>query len=500
MNQLQNQKLNHFIITFAVIISTLKWLMMLTANRFLIFISVVISIYLLGRMIWIGQFKYLKRKPRTIVAFWAGILLLWVASLPVGLFGLSSFFKVAFPLTGDQFTWLTVNRHWLALLGAVIYISLFCWLLLMRHFFVNLLAMPETRFEAAFKITAKSVSLKDLWFSIRLVLQAIVVITGLIIALAGVNYLLPLKATLVISEGIANLVVPIIEARLFLQLFALAKPGPVATFKNCFGYLTIAFGLVSIMGINFNSQTSKPTQQTIIVHRGVINNNGQPNTIGALKRSARHHFPFVEMDVQETKDRFFICAHDDTILIPHLGHREINRLNLRTIQKYHHVELFQQYLQTANRLGQPLIVELKVTNQSDRQMGSRFAKAFGAEMLKQPNMVHSTGYRYLRQIKAQYPEIKVGLVTMLNFSDLSRYKVDFYTLQHWTLTPFLLRMIQPQRRVYAWTQDHAFSMQRLDMMGVNGQVTDQATQLSRLSMNPSENNWLRVLNLLIIYL
>ncbi|WP_156319435.1 hypothetical protein [Lentilactobacillus parafarraginis] len=110
------------------------------------------------------------------------------------------------------------------------------------------------------------------------------------------------------------------------------------------------------------------------------------------------------------------------------------------------------------------------------------------------------GYKELRQIKDRVPAIKVGLVTMLNFADIARYKVDFYTLQHITLTPFLLRSIPQSRPVYAWTDNRVVTMKRLQLMGIDGQVTDQATKLHLLRRAGPHDYFLLVFNFLITYL
>lgn len=241
--------------------------------------------------------------------------------------------------------------------------------------------------------------------------------------------------------------------------------------------------------------------QTIIIHRGVINHNSQANTISALKKNSRYHFPYVEMDIQEAMDHHFICAHDDAVKIPGKGLRDINDLRLATIEKYHHVEVFGNYLRVANRLRQPLIIELKVTNNSDPKMGDQFVNQFKSELIKQHHQVHSIGYRYLQQIKRRVPQIRVGLVTMLNFSDLNRYQVNFYTLQHITLNARVINAIHKTNRpIYAWTDDHQLSMKRMWLMGVNGQVTDQAVKLKQLSLKPQRDEWVLILNLLVDYL
>lgn len=505
MVERQFQKLNFYLVGFAIVMALLKFWMMVTVDSKVVVICAFLSLLLLGSTINVGIGNlvpnHVKKKICFRIDFWLAVLTLWFTMLPFGLFGLSAFFKTSFPLTGYQFTWITINRYWL--LGCLItaYVVLLMVVLYLRRFIYYLATSYNKSFLQILTLSRHTASLKDVGRGLLLIAIRIGWVMCLILFLSFINYLVGQQFFFVLSLGIINLCVPLIEVKLLFRLLAIPVNSHIKlTGISVFG-LFGALIFVSVLGVTYSShRILKPAQQEIIVHRGVINNDGAPNTISALKKNSRYRFSYVEMDIQETKDHHFICAHNDTLFIPGKGQREINLLKLKTIQRYHHVDLFREYLHIANNLEQPLIVELKVTNHSDKEMGKRFAEQFGQQMLKQSNMVHSVGYNYLRQIKARYPKIRVGLVTMLNFSNLAKYKVDFYTLQHITLTPFLLRSIPSKRPVYTWTDDQSLTMKRLSMMGVDGQVTDQAITLKDLTFNQKQNYWLLILNSIVTYL
>ncbi|WP_054750692.1 glycerophosphoryl diester phosphodiesterase membrane domain-containing protein [Lacticaseibacillus thailandensis] len=50
-----------------------------------------------------------------------------------------------------------------------------------------------------------------------------------------------------------------------------------------------------------------------ISHRGVDGNNGVQNTIPAMRRTAREHPDYIEIDVHETKDDQFVVLHDENL-------------------------------------------------------------------------------------------------------------------------------------------------------------------------------------------
>lgn len=445
--------------------------------------------------------KTILSRTWSLLALLGSGVYLFVLLVPLGLFGFSNFIKFSVPISGDQFTWLTVNRYPLALTAIVGYFGLLLVGIYFSHFALNLLAADGDYPIQALKQTVKLMTLKKYAQKLCLLFLMLVGICLLIVGLGWLNRLLPNSFLFFLSQGTIDVVAPFVEivviGRLLgIQFARLTGKGLIAGVGGCLIIFSALFA-----GINPAFSVRPVGHPTIIVHRGVINHNAQGNTITALKRNSHYHFPFVEMDIQETKDHHFICAHDNDVPIPGHGDQEINRLNLAEITKFHHVDMFGDYLRTANRLKQPLIIELKVTNSSDPQMGTRFAQQFASQLTVLPHRVHSVGYPFLRQIKQRIPQINVGLVTMLNFGNIGKYKVDFYTLQHLTANPFLISSVgRTGRPVYSWTDDSQLSMMRMEMLGITGQVTDQALRLQKLRVNYQKDRWILLLNSLQNYL
>ncbi|WP_054746544.1 hypothetical protein [Lentilactobacillus rapi] len=90
---------------------------------------------------------------------------------------------------------------------------------------------------------------------------------------------------------------------------------------------------------------------------------------------------------------------------------------------------------------------------------------------------------------------------MLNFGDMSKLNVNFYTLEHYTVSNYLIRSADiDQRQIYTWTDNSRLGMFRSAIMGVNGQVTDQAQKLAHLKINLDRDRWVLLLNYLLDYL
>lgn len=469
-----------------------------------VFCSLTMFLLLLG-LFYIGISQTVRRgiehRPRSFLALLGSSVYLFVLMIPLGLFGFSNYIKFSVPISGNQFTWITVNRYPIAITAIIIYFILAFIGIYFSGFAHDVLKADGDNPFQVFGETARSMTVKQYGQKILIILGMLIGVCLFIVGLGWMNQLVENPVLFYLSQGLIDIVAPFVEALIISNLLGVKfqrLSGPYLLFGYGVGLIIFSALLAGFGQLQTSRIISKPT---IIVHRGVIDHNAQANTIASLKKNSRYHFPFIEMDIQETKDHHFICAHDDDLRIPGKGLQEIDQLDLKTIRKYHRVDMFGDYLQTANRLRQPLIIELKVTNNSDPQMGSRFSQRFKAGLTALPHRVHSVGYSFLRQVKHQIPQINIGLVTMLNFGNIGQYHVDFYTLQHLTANPFLIASIGATGRpVYSWTDDSRLSMIRMEILGTSGQVTDQAFRLNALRVNYSRDRWILLLNSLQNYL
>ncbi len=429
----------------------------------------------------------------SLAGLWFFLLL-----MPLGLFGFTGILKTSFGLNGTEFTFLTINRIKILIILAVIYILILLCSLRFRSIFQILIERPNLSLSTLFSEAKKQTSFKDsLDNFFRLI--AMLVTTWIYIGLiAGINYLFVNQILVIISQVLIDIGVLAFQTLIVFDVvginFAEIKPR-----RNLYPVLGLMLISAFFSGLTFTKYNFYDQPQTIIAHRGVVNNDGPANNMQSLNKTSSLHFPYSEMDVQETRDHHFIVQHDDNIIISGKSYL-VNDLTLKDVQRAKKVELFNSYLRDAKRNGQKIIVELKVTNHSDPNMGTRFAKQFKSQLISGQDMVHSVGYPYLRQVKKIIPQIKVGLVTMLNFSDLRGYQVDFYSIQHITLNNFLISQLKETGRpIYSWTDDNPLGMRRLILMGVNGQITDRADLLRGLNQNTPQNYSLLLLNSLMNY-
>ncbi|WP_268913261.1 glycerophosphodiester phosphodiesterase family protein [Lentilactobacillus sp. SPB1-3] len=401
--------------------------------------------------------------------------------LPTGIMGIFTPLKMNIPVTGAMLTWLTINRRILILIGVIVYLA--------ALFFLS------TALHDAFRKNSGKSLFKE-WLKLIFELFELVIGTFLIIfVMAGIARVFNGGLSLTLINAGIMVLVNYYQMRICLKIFGLSDVKQ-KVHNNWHVILTLGSCWLIVCGIQ---STLKPlvtarNNDKIVVHRGVIDGNGEYNRISSLNKNGGKGYPFIEMDIQETKDHQFICQHDDTIDIQ--GKLQlVNSLTLKQIQKHKQTDLFGDYLKKAGKLRQKLIVELKATNISSKNMGFAFVKQFGKQMAQQHNMVHSIDYQYLMQIKSLQPRIKVGLVTMLNVFDITKLKPDFYTVQRVTMNDYLIAQCQSVGRpVFSWTNNSVMAMKTAKLLGVQGQVTDRASLLKHVDINQKKDAWLLILN------
>ncbi|GAX06184.1 glycerophosphodiester phosphodiesterase [Secundilactobacillus pentosiphilus] len=266
--------------------------------------------------------------------------------------------------------------------------------------------------------------------------------------------------------------------------------------------LVILFGF---QAFHFGSIAASPS--ITIAHRGVIGSNGVPNSLDAFKRTVKHQPNFVEVDVQETRDGQFVVSHgQDVNLRTSAGAKvaDIQKLTLNQL-KHHHLEKdgkatkivsLASYLKAAKEEHQRLIVEIKVTPQDSPNMVQRFSRQYADQLIANHDFVHTMSYQALLRLKQLDPNLIVGYIVPLNIMSIKNLPADFYSLQAIGLNTTMIRQAHSVGApVFVWTPDKVADMQSMRVLGVDGQITNQLTQLQRVNRQLIKQfNWAIVEN------
>ncbi|WP_311407394.1 glycerophosphodiester phosphodiesterase [Liquorilactobacillus uvarum] len=226
----------------------------------------------------------------------------------------------------------------------------------------------------------------------------------------------------------------------------------------------------------------------VIAHRGVDGNNALQNSISALKKTNRSAKPhYTEMDIQETKDHKFVVSHDSNLkkltgknlIAQKLTLRQVTSLTAHEGKHSAKLVSFDKYLSEAHKIGQLLIVEIKVSKYDSEHMLDIFADRYGQSLIRHGDVVHSLDYRTVYRLKKKIPQLKVGYILPFNVLGVPKTVADFYSVEYSTLNDDFITEAQRQhKKVYTWTVNRSPSMYGDLSMEVDGIITDNGTKLN----------------------
>lgn len=253
----------------------------------------------------------------------------------------------------------------------------------------------------------------------------------------------------------------------------------------------IAFAGIFIIGLNviFMLGVGQTIPKTIS-HRGVDgieNPNGAQNTIPALIKTSKLKPDLVEMDIQETKDGQFVVMHDPNLqaLTGVNGAPQdytLDQLKHMTVKENGYtapIPSFDDYLETANRLDQKLLVEIKTSKKDSPDMMKNFLAKYEDKLLAYGHEVQSLDYTVVSNVEEHAVLIKSSYILPYNFI-YPRTEADAYTMEETTLNKrFTSAAHAGGRKVYAWTINDTDTMRRMMSYNVDGVITDELTLLKQ---------------------
>lgn len=226
-------------------------------------------------------------------------------------------------------------------------------------------------------------------------------------------------------------------------------------------------------------------QPITISHRGVDNGNGVQNTIPALEKTAKEKPDYVEMDIHETKDGQWVVMHDENYKALTGVNKTPRQLTLAqatklTAKENGHrapVPSFDDYLATAERIHQKLIVEVKTTANDSPDAVANFVQKYGPRLIKDRFRVHSLDYRVIQTIKVRQPKLYASFILPYALA-FPKTKANAYTMEYTTLdADFVDQAKLKQQAVWAWTVDDQDKMEEMMYIGADGIITDDLGEL-----------------------
>lgn len=479
--------------------------------------QVALVVLLLANVVW--QFRQVAQSYRATPFFqrgwrvglaWSGLLVSLVGlALPWGLWGLGSRFLVRLKLPAAWVNDISLYRH--PLLGAVAVV----YLVLVAY---SLIWGPQ-HWRLTTVIGTPRQMLQGLGWLAGLMLSWGMMSGALVVGNWAVDqWLSPSGATAFALGSLSLILAGYTMASLLGTVTliwcwcgqpAVAVPRMQRS-RWSLGGLVLVWVVISGAVIVQAWQMPRFLATTVISHRGLDAGVGVQNTLGALRHTKRLHPQYVEMDLHETRDHRWVVLHDENLktlahrnVTPHqLTQAQLSGLTLRENGQRGRLVSWPKYLKTAERLHQPLLVELKTTPTDSRGMVRRFAHLYGARLRRDHSAVHSLDYRVVAQLRRVAPRLRVGFITPFNWVDPASAPADFYSFQQRSLSDqFILAAHRQGAATYLWTPDATTAMSRAWALGVDGQITDQAGRLQRVvAQRPNRVFWAIVANFTLSYI
>lgn len=245
---------------------------------------------------------------------------------------------------------------------------------------------------------------------------------------------------------------------------------------------------ILVFNIFFLNGLIQKTPQTVS-HRGVDSleqPNGVQNTIPSLKKTMKLKPDYVEIDIQETKDKEFVMMHDPNLNAltgvdkapQEMTLKELTALTAREHGLEAEVPSFDDYLKVANQGGQKLLIEIKTSKLDSADLMTNFIKKYEKKIIANHHSVQSLDYNVIDTLKEKAPKIPVSYILPYNFV-FPNTKADAYTMEATTLNDgFVAKAHTTKRKVFAWTVNETDVMAKVMFMDVDGVITDELSLLN----------------------
>lgn len=249
---------------------------------------------------------------------------------------------------------------------------------------------------------------------------------------------------------------------------------------------------LALFGLTYTQRLTikpRPAPQTIS-HRGVSDSNALQNSITALKRTNQAYRPdLIEMDIQETADHQLVVMHDENlnelagknIRIDETNWSQLKKLTLKENGYQAKIPLFADYLAEANKLKQPLLIELKVSAKTKKTIIQQLLP------LKDQLVGHqlqSMDLETAENLKKNFPKHKVGYILPFDLLGSPRTQLDFINIEARTANRQLIQASQQRKQaVYIWSINTSIQNQVFRLQPVDGLLSDKLTILTPQNSN-----------------
>ncbi|MCH4207651.1 MAG: glycerophosphoryl diester phosphodiesterase membrane domain-containing protein [Solobacterium sp.] len=256
--------------------------------------------------------------------------------------------------------------------------------------------------------------------------------------------------------------------------------------------LVIADLVVCFVGAN-NFATMFPSNRSvgIVAHR-LGGNLGPENTLEGMKNADATGVWGNELDVERTKDGYYIVNHDDTFQRVAGLNKKPSDLTLEEIKTLTVKDSFDktrpsttvstldEILDEGKKNGQYLFVELKGQT-ADTRMADDVVQMIKDKGMENQCVIMSLKYKLMNYTETTYPEMNTGYIYSYAYGDQAEINVDSLILEVTTATSSVINEIHAQnKKVYVWTVDTETEMNHFLDSEADAIITNKVVQAEQI--------------------
>ncbi|NNG19066.1 glycerophosphodiester phosphodiesterase [Naumannella sp. ID2617S] len=243
----------------------------------------------------------------------------------------------------------------------------------------------------------------------------------------------------------------------------------------------------NVVTLHLNQEARAPW---VLAHRGDLSTGAVENTLPAVEAAVRHRPTYVEVDIQQTRDGEFAVIHDFNLGRLAGDSRRVRDLTLAELQQLPlrgpggasgRTPSLEELLTMADRLQQPLLIELKPHGGETPDWLDRFVTALSRHDALRRHAVHSLDRTAIETLETRHPELLTGYIVPLQLGGVVGVRSDFLVLEEASFTRTVALTLQAQdRKVLVWTVNDLALMRKVTLTGADGVITDNLDQADEL--------------------
>ncbi|MDO4620594.1 MAG: glycerophosphodiester phosphodiesterase family protein, partial [Lachnospiraceae bacterium] len=249
-------------------------------------------------------------------------------------------------------------------------------------------------------------------------------------------------------------------------------------------FILFDVGISFLSDREFDTMFPKVDQTEIIVHRagGTL---GNENTVYGLEQAIAVGAMASEIDVQRTKDGYYILNHDHTFQRLAGDSRTSEEMTLSEIKQlrvpaYNSLLGEEQEFATLDEILDAaegrihLYIEMKGATADEQMAEDLYRRVSERKMLDEVTFI-SLSYPMISYMETEHPDAVTGYLCYASLGELAELPADELILEEEIATPENIEKIhQAGKRVSVWTVNQAVSRVRFFARNADAIITDEA--------------------------